>query len=459
MKDLCTLGLVLTCLATLPLSASADERVVSTALGREGQLISLLSGTYGELFPGGSEAQDEVTVLALRRTLPDGQLLVDVVPATLNGDTEEAAELVVEPVSGVSYVFWQSWTNRIHSRLLVSSFNGESWNEPIEVSESPFAWQTSPAFAVTRDSFTDLADEDSPQVARTVLHVVWTDEGEANRWNTKYAPLVLEDGEYIGDHPVLVLNDLVQVGEGATSTNLQLAPVLRAREGENRVVTAFVDQRSGEIATVEISFAAGEIGIVGDSVASEVEAVASRTDLTGQVGVDLLVEAVRSRILSFGDEVKAEILGPLAGDLAKHLRDLVPERPTDVGRIRGDARAHVIDVGFRLTDGRVRRVTGGARAHVIDVGVHNDGPRRRHRHDMRSSVASSRPIPVLTGTPDILVSPQGSKLMLTWADAQRVYYRESNVSGDWSAVQYIQLTDQIDRAKALSILQARVDQQ
>jgi hypothetical protein len=171
------------------------------------------------------------------------------------------------------------------------------------------------------------------------------------------------------------------------------------------------------------------------------------------------VGAIRTRLLGYADHLKPEILNPLASDLERHLRERLPKGSTSVGSVRDGARAQLIDVGFRLTDGRVRRASGDARAQLIDVGARSDGPRRSHRHDARSAMVSNRRIPNLSSTPEILVSRQGGTLILAWSDAERVHYQESTSDSGWSAVQQIRLTDQIDRAKALAILQARVDQQ
>lgn len=448
-------AVVLLALAMVP-SAVAD--VVGTALGPDGELVSLLSGPYGEIFPDAAEAQAEVPVLALRRILPDGQELLTVVPATLDQDSEESAELIIEPVSGVSYIFWQSWTSLIHSRFRITSFDGESWGDPVDVSESAFAWRTSPAFAVTRDSFVDLTDEGKGQVNRTVLHVVWSEEGDDGSWVTKYAPLVLEDGEYIGEHPVLVLNDLIPPEAGAVGTELRVAPALHARDGENSAVAAFLDQLSGKLVVVELRFAAGELSILGNVVAAEIDSVASRTDLATSQGREELLASVRGRLMAYEDHVKTQLLDPLASELERHLRDQLPGAGNDVGRVRGDARAHLIDVGFRLTDGRVQRVTAVARAHLIDVGARDDRPRRNHRHDARSSVMSSRNVPQVTAAPELLVSTKGNKLMLVWSGKDRVRYQETKADGGWSPVQQLQLTAQLDATQAMDILRRRVEQ-
>ena len=213
----------------------ASENTLSTVLGRDGQLVSLVSGSYGDLVPSGDEASADVPILALRSTFPDGQESLDVVPATLDLENEEAAELVIDPVSGKTYVFWQSWTNLIHCRLLISFFDGAEWSEPLEVAGSAFAWRTSPTFAVTHDSYLDLGPDDQPiRVHRTVLHVVWTEETADGFWNTMYAPLVLEDGAYIGHHVVLTLNDLVAAPNSPSgAATVRIAPALKARNSEN----------------------------------------------------------------------------------------------------------------------------------------------------------------------------------------------------------------------------------
>ena len=255
--------------------ATANEQVVDDRSGKGRPALSLLSGTYGELFPQGTQARGDVAVLAIRSVYPDGRQVTEVVPATLDQDTEENGELVIEPETGVSYVFWQSWSNLLHSRFLVSSFDGQAWGDPIEVSGPGFVWRTSPAFAVTRDKYSELSvtgNGEAKTVYRTLLHVVWSEESEDGWWDTMYAPLVLENGEYIGSHPVLNLNDFVpETASAATSSNLRITPILRTQGDQSTVVAAFLDQRSGQVATVEIRFAAGELSILGDVVSDEIE--------------------------------------------------------------------------------------------------------------------------------------------------------------------------------------------
>ena len=435
--------------------ASAEERVVSTLLGRDGQLLTLIQGTYGELFPDGNEAQSDITVLALRRTSPSGVQELAVVPATLDAETEEAPVLVFEPDSGVAYVFWQSWINSIHSHFKIAAFDGESWAEPIEVSGPAFAWRTSPAFAVTRDSYSDLSTADgsstTAKVHRTVLHIVWSEAGDEGRWNTLYAPLVLEDGRYIGQHPVLVLNDLVTAPDADASSDLQIAPVLRQGVGENSVIAAFLDQRSNRLAAIELRFAAGELSILGDLVSDMIGEASS-------LGAEQLAAKVGSTLLSYTNHLKPEILGPLASSVEELVRDRATAGDA-VQKLSGEARAQLVDVGIRLTDGRMHRMSGDARAQLVDVGVRTEGPRPGHHHDARSAIARtlSPPSVPARGT-RLLVSSSGTKQILAWRQDSRVRYRESLTDSEWSKVQQIQLGASLDYDKAIAILQQRVDQ-
>jgi hypothetical protein len=433
--------------------AWADVQAVSTVLGQDGQLVTLLQADYAEIFPAGKESAADDTVLALRITQADGSQRLEPVPATLGAEREENPELGVESESGVTFVFWQSWVSQIHSRFLISSFDGTTWSEPIVVTGPAFSWRVSPAFAVTRDSYYQLvADGEEPAVVhRTVLHVAWLEEAEDGLWDTFYAPLVLENGEYVGNHPIIRLNELVEAEEGAAVVDLQVAPALRSGQPDNLVVAAFLDQRTGKVAAVELRFAAGELSLLGDELMNEIEQ-------SHEVDADLLAAAVHARLMGYDDHLKPEILEPLASTVRDYLRSQLANGQ-DARKVGGGARVHLVDVGFRLTDGKMNRVTRRARVHLVDVGARSDKPRRRHRHDLRSSVTSSSPLPSgVDSIPEILVSASGTKKILAWSENDRIRYQESTSKSGWGPVQQVKLTGQLDAAAAMKVLQQRVDQ-
>ena len=442
--------LLLLAFSLLGAFAAQGSEAVTTVLGHQGELLTLLHGTYGELFPEGSETQSETTVLAVRRTLSSGEQSLEVVPATLDSESEEAAELVFEPESGVTYVFWQSWINSIHSRFKISAFDGGTWQDPIEVSGPAFAWRTSPAFAVTRDDYSDLQSVEG-RVHRTILHILWSESGFDGTWKTLYAPLVLEDGQYIGRHPVLVLNDLLDTPESSEAASIHIAPTLRSGANENSVVAAFADETSNRLVSVELRFAAGELSILGDSVSQTIAQ-------SSAANVDQLVGQVHGKLMSFDERLKPEILDALAANLEPYVRERF-EEGEGVERIGGEARAHLVDVGFRMTDGRMHRIAAGARAHLVDVGVQADRPAEHHHHDVRSSVVQNLSIPAgVPDDPELLVSNTGGKEVLAWRAAGTVRYRESEADGTWSDVRRILLSPSLSFEKALSILAQRVEQ-
>lgn len=431
-------ALALLTLAALP--ASAEPRVITTALGHDGRLVSLVQGTYGEMFPDGAEVPSDFAVMALRSTSSAGDEDIQVIPATLDHDYEGVAELVMMGDTGVSFVFWQSWPSPIHSRLRVTSFDGETWTEPIEVASSAFSWRISPSFGVSRGP-------SRGPVQRTVLHIAWLEEVAGGLWLSKYAPLILDDGKYVGSHPILVLNDFVGGTDGVIRSDLQIPPVLLPGGSGDMMVAALFDQRSERVAALELRFADSELSLLGDAAADEME----RNEGSGAAS---LRSAVRTRLLGDGAHLKPEILNPLVADLDAFLRKRLAEEGSGLATFRDEARVHLIDIGFRLTDGRMQRAVDQARVHLIDIGVRD---RESRRHDVRVSVVSDRslakPYP---GTPEILVSSTGAKLILAWHVENRILYQESRAVG-WNEVQEIRLTETLDRDAAMAILQRRVE--
>lgn len=456
-------GLLIVVAAMLPMlsAAQAAETVVDRALGADGHLVSLLGGTYGDLFPAGTTAGADEPVLALHTSYADGGHHREVVPATLDFDREDSGQLVVEPETGMTFVFWQSWRTDIHSNFRVASFDGTQWGEPIDIAGSSWSWKLSPAFAVTHDSYNELTSEGEAggkQVNRTVLHVIWLEEADEGRWHVLYAPLVLVDGRYIDDHPVLVLNDLVTGENAATASDLRIPPVVRPSNGEHAVIAAFFDQGAGELMTVELALAAGELSALGDVVAGEIDKLGPALDGLGKSEAVELVDVVTTRVLAQRHHLKPEVLNPLAENLATYLQDRL-EEGREVRSVFGEARPQLVDFGFRMTDGRLHRVTGNARPQLVDFGARQE-LRRGGRQDLRLTVVSRRTLPPdATVAPEILVGSGGQRYILAWRDQTHIRYQESKTGGGWSGLQQINFTDQFDVTKAMAVLQRRVDQQ
>ena len=148
-------------------------------------------------------------------------------------------QLVVEPSSGINYVFWQSWTNLIQAasgQLVRRQIVGD----PIEVVGPGFAWRSSPAFAVTRDTFVDLDAAGTANRKRSThaLHILWSEEDHDGQWQTKYAPWSSRMGSTSAIIPILNLNrpDRGLQVRATVATDLKIAPTLKPGETGNSVM-------------------------------------------------------------------------------------------------------------------------------------------------------------------------------------------------------------------------------
>src|SRR4051794_1082922 len=103
------------CSLALAGSALAADR--QAALGDSGEVYFVRAGTYGDLFPGGTDTAPENSVLALdivRRDQPAERLLV---PGTEGSDVESSPFELYETTSGALFMVWQAQVGTIHPVL------------------------------------------------------------------------------------------------------------------------------------------------------------------------------------------------------------------------------------------------------------------------------------------------------------------------------------------------------
>ena len=103
----CALTLVSLLLAgAVGVSAAPAAERGQIALGSNGELYSVYSGAYGELFPQSSGAPAEASVLALEIAYPGEQTQRLLVPGTDDafGDLEGSSSLVFEDQSGTVFL-------------------------------------------------------------------------------------------------------------------------------------------------------------------------------------------------------------------------------------------------------------------------------------------------------------------------------------------------------------------
>lgn len=257
-------------LALLAGALLADTaRGATQVFGRSGETLSVLSGSYASLFPGGGAAAHDDPVLALevRNTLT-GSVERLLVPGTGDPRLELSPSIVFEPTSERAYLVWEARTNAIHSQVLIGSHGAGGWTEPIEVNNgSSYALKGSPQVAVSRDRFFEVVDGVATQHSRTVVHVVWWQETNTDV-RAFLAPVTIVDGQAPRALDIVELSELdrlLATGAGSVpGSALQRHPILLPGRDQRRVVVGFIGANSGLLTGIELEALPREVADLAD---------------------------------------------------------------------------------------------------------------------------------------------------------------------------------------------------
>lgn len=432
------------------------------SVGSEGELYVIQEGLYGDLFPGQGLAAPENAALALDWTGPDGDSERLLVPGTETSDVEDSASVLFEDRSNTLFVLWQTKMNVIHSRLNLIGFREGEWTDPVEISGNPFGWKSSPQLALSRDTYRTPTDDGGLRSwNRSVVHLLWWEEGPSGAPLPQYSPVTFLNGEYTGWNPVYALDELVPsgaLGESATPPgDLPVARVPEIATGRDQqgVVVGFVSPTSGELVTLAVDLIPGEVTFIADKIRAQI--------------IDLGREVPPSRQETLISKVKAEVqdLGTSLGlhpGLTRFLADqaeeeiaatVAPDEPVD--NLAERIRAQIIDLGARITDGAFDRLHSKSASSVLE----SSPPSRRPAVEfsggihMRFSVASVRPAPA-SGREDVALhlAPNGREALVSWVQDGVVHYRES-FGQDWSTSRRVPSGADMELSQILQILNRR----
>lgn len=435
--------------------ATSDSTALDHVLGAEGQVFSVVAGPYGEIFPGGTEDEAENSVLALRTQKVDGSSSLAVLPATLGRDRDESPVLVLETTSNRLHLLWQSWSGLAQSQLLVANLSEHGWSDPIEISGQHLDWKSSPSLAVTKDTFRYFEGDEIHSVDRTVVHVLWSQE-TVRGIDTLYAPLVLLDGQYIGKHPLVVLNELVPPSDGAAGPlYAPVRPSITAGDSANSAIATFYDLDRRELVTVDLSMVQGEVTALADELERGLEN-GGRT-LSGPNGLERMIDESRSQLIDFGArlQVKREFLEAFASVTADYLRSTRPTS-SELKSIAAEARSQLIDFGVQLGRGKLTRVSDESRSQLIDFGATQD---RKAPQSLRARVVGRFALPEAADAPMMVYSSRsGLNLLVFWEGSGVVEYRETLGSGRWSRPLRLKLGEQLSARDVRTVLQNRIEQ-
>ena len=455
--SICALGLGL----ALAAAAFASH---DSALGSDGTIYQVRTGLYGDLFPTGKATDKTSMVVALDVTKPGAPAQRLLVPGTDGSEVESSPSVVFEDDSQTVFLLWESAIN-VHPVLELSGFDGTGWLPSITVTGNPFAVKTSPQFVITRDSY-DLTDAGGNTTTRhrTILHLMWQEPGAGPQMRTLYSPVIINDGQYIGWNPLYELDDfLPAVPAGAAAADVQTAvsgaPLIQGGRDERTVVAAYTSTARGQMATVEIDVLPEQLMQLADKARSHIVDIGRTSypnDLPG------MAEKARSHIVDIGRAFHPEISTSMADQVRA---DILADTSGDLTSLAEKARSHIVDIGAKLSGRGLRPTSGDDQdAQIVEVdgspiaqaaAAPPDATQAPY-HLLQIRTVSTWPAPrVGPGTVKVFVSQSGADLIVSWAQGDRVLYRNSQAGG-WSDPRTLLFSDSLNLEKSYDILDQRI---
>lgn len=428
----------------LPALASHDSHL---ALGSENTVFELRKGTYGELFPDGTEVAGSNVVLALDVVSSDGSRQRWLVPATGSADSENSELLVYQHESDRVYLFWEAVISGIHPTLFLVSFDGAEWGELIQFMGSPFARKQSLQLVISHDSGPVRSADEQGSQDLTVLHVFWAEERPGTTSVKRYAPIFIVDGEYLGSTPVYDLDDFF-TDSPATGPPVSpdIADAIRAQAGKS--TNSYV------------------IGFLGSS-----------THRLNTLKVELLPEA----LIDFARKVRAEIIGIGAKAVTPpELAQEIEERIWALGlQFHRSVLAHIVErtrqsvdaAQVQLSEEGLTSLADKVRAEIIGIGakIGPNGllddqdfkileivPPAGEARLIKVTPVSSREAPEVGSEAKLWLSESGRHVLVTWEDQERIYFRKSLDEGGWSETGSIDVGGGLDRGQIYRTLSDRI---
>lgn len=425
-------------------------------LGTNGQVFFARTGTYGDLFKGGDPSQAKNPVLALEIVRPDAPTLRLLVPTTEGEAAELSPSVIFEESSNTLFLLWESRVNRANPVLKLVGFDGLRWIDPVEIG-NPAATKSSPQLAITRDSYTVGEGEDAVVRSRTVAHLLWREEEAGAAAQTLYTPIILENGTFAGVSAEQIY-DLTELDPSSTSVNTpelagNVASILRLQAGRDSqtVVAAFTSPVTRRVVSVEIDVLPGELSLLADDARAHIVDIGRRSSYPGNL--KLIADGARAHIVDIGRRFfHREIATSLADQIQAKI--MATQGKEDLNLLADIARAHIIEIGAKLSGRGLLQASGLAVSRIVEVsGSLSENPLQ---HLFQFRLASSRPAPEIgSGEVSLFVSKTGKDVLVAWADAQRVLYRESQGDG-WRALQEIKLSPNVSLQRANEILEQRM---
>lgn len=406
-------------------------------LAADGGIYAVTQGRYGELFPDGSETAADDPVLAITVIHPDGSAETLLVPATAGPTVEELASLALGPDGETLHVLWQS--SAAGSSLRLASLGPGGWAEVVDVSRAVSVLRGSPRAVVTRDRL-ELpvgGTGATAQAHRSVLHVLWLEEDGGA---VIYAPLVVEDGAYIGDHELFALDRLLPSGiaSGAPppAPSSATTPALERGDDRGAAVAAFPIPGTDLLVGVELRMIDSELSRLGDSLRDRILDLARVLEPGSPASLGALAGGARSHLLEAGGGLQPALVELLATEIERYILATGSDWAFQPATMVERTRLKLVELGAEFDHTPVSRTQGPARPNMINVGQRSEAP--IVSHDLRLRVTAVRPVPALPEgtTGSVFLSGDAADALIAWERDGVVFFRESDDAAEsgWGPV-------------------------
>jgi hypothetical protein len=425
---------------------------VQREMGSHGEVYQLWAGSYGDIFPVGSETDPDNPVLALERQGPDGSVFLGLVPGTEDSEEESDPILVVEDSSEAVYLIWVTRHNVIHSRVKVIAFGSEGFSEHIDIGQSPFGIKSDPELTITRSQALIDGEDENQELAydRTVLHLAWWEETGSGPEHI-YSPVVLLNGTYVGRNILVDLashmagGDLTQDAPGVAD-NFYSVPWVFPGADPDTALVAFASPATGALYTARVRVLPIELVDLADRARAEIIFWAESVNQDSADRADL-AERARAEIIFWARDMHASI----QEFLADAIRALILEDPDeDIFQLAERARAEIIFWGATAWSSSLPQelLAASTWLEMGELGIPGVDTQV-----VEITPLTQRAVPPVEGDLfHVFLSPDGLHALAAWEAPDTLRYVVSDGPG-WSEIQSLALGPSMDLASGLEMLE------
>src|SRR6185295_1548612 len=267
--------------------------------------------------------------------------------------------------------------------------------------------------------------------------------------------IVITDGGFIGWNPIFNLDEYlrgrVTPASAEVQPSLARAPIIENGRDERTIIIAYPSTAMGRLATVEIDVLPEQLIQLAEGARQHI------IDLGQQYypsDLPTLAEKARQHIVDLGHAFRSDVIEAIAGQVKAQI---LAGGSDGLEALADKARQHIVDLGAQFSGRGLRGINGAdGTAKLMEISGDPALPDAPATFLFQFRVVSDLPIPrVGPGAVRLFVSERGENLIVSWAQADKVLYRNSR--GDrWSEARELRFSDSLDLNKAYQVLEQRL---